>query len=99
MNAVRYHPEALEEFEASADWYEVRNPDAAWRFVVEVERLVLLIREQPKLFPKLDRRFRSVVLNGFPYYIVYLEMPNLTYIIAIAHGSKAPNYWRNRKIV
>jgi plasmid stabilization system protein ParE len=99
MNVVKYHPEARLEFRSSALWYGDRNEQLSVDFTNEVERIAEIIRVEPKRYPMLDRRHRYKVLDRFPYYIVYLVRPGLTYIIAVAHAKLPPNYWRHRKMV
>jgi toxin ParE1/3/4 len=36
------------------------------------------------------------VMDRFPFTIVYTELPDEVLIIAIAHASREPGYWRAR---
>lgn len=35
-------------------------------------------------------------LRRFPFSIVYVALTELIYIVAIAHGSREPGYWKLR---
>lgn len=39
---------------------------------------------------------RRVLLQHFPYFVVYRERDEDLHIIAIAHASRKPGYWRHR---
>lgn len=39
---------------------------------------------------------RRVLTNRFPYAIVYLEYRDEFLVVAIAHTSRKPGYWKNR---
>lgn len=39
---------------------------------------------------------RSVHLRGFPFRLVYVERPTLIRVLAVAHKSRRPGYWRRR---
>jgi toxin ParE1/3/4 len=52
-------------------------------------------------YPEIGERYsgtecRKVVLRRFPYLIFYEVESSLIRIVAIAHGSREPNYWRHR---
>ena len=36
------------------------------------------------------------VLRRFPFSVVYAVVADLVYIVAVAHGSREPGYWRLR---
>lgn len=39
---------------------------------------------------------RRVRVPRFPYQVVYLQVGNDVHVIAIAHDSREPAYWRER---
>jgi toxin ParE1/3/4 len=43
-----------------------------------------------------DENLRHFVLRKFPFSVVYANMGDLVYIVAVAHGSREPEYWRPR---
>jgi hypothetical protein len=51
-----------------------------------------------KLLPEVAKPsgVRKIVVEGFPYWVVYRELPAELYIIAIAHFRRKPGYWRYR---
>ena len=60
---------------------------------------VELIREQPAIGLTLENpaEHRQFLVDRFPYKVVYRERVDDVYIVAIAHSSRRPGYWRNRR--
>lgn len=76
--------------------YEAEVPELGRRFGDEVERVVQLLLDHPELGSRLDNDLRHFVLRKFPFSIVYAVVTDLVYIVAVAHGSREPEYWRLR---
>ena len=91
-----FHPEAEEELYEAAFRYDLEVAKLGSRFADEVERVVTLLLEHPELGSRLDEDLRHFVLRRFPFSVVYAVLADLVYIVAIAHGSREPGYWRSR---
>jgi plasmid stabilization system protein ParE len=91
-----FHPEAEQELYEAASRYESEVTNLGKRFTDEVERAVHLLLEHPELGSRLDDDLRHFVLRKFPFSVVYATVPDLVYIVALAHGSREPGYWRLR---
>ena len=92
----KFHPEAEQELIESASHYEYAVPGLGSRFAGEVERVVQFLLEHPELGSQVDEDLRHFVLRRFPFSVVYSALPDLIYIVAVAHGSREPGYWRLR---
>lgn len=91
-----FHPEAeLELYEAAAH-YEASVSGLGDRFADEAGRVVGLLLEHPELGARIDNDLRHFVLARFPFSVVYAIAGDLLYIVAIAHGSREPEYWKRR---
>ena len=90
------HPEADEEFSASIHYYSEISPDLGARFYREMERLLREVCEQPERFWQFDPPARRHLSDSFPYAIIYLEKPEVIWIIAVMHMKRRPGYWRGR---
>jgi toxin ParE1/3/4 len=66
------------------------------RFSEEVDRVIELLRENPKIGALVNGDLRHFVLRRFPHSIVYAVLGETLFIIAVAHGSRKPGYWRSR---
>lgn len=91
-----FHPEAELELYEAALRYESEVPGLGRRFSDEVERVVHVILEHPEMGARVDDNLRHFVLRKFPFSIVYAVASTRVYIVAIAHGSREPEYWRLR---
>jgi plasmid stabilization system protein ParE len=91
-----FHPDAELELYEAALRYETEVPELGRRFGDEVERVVHLLLEHPELGASVDEALRHFVLRKFPFSVVYAVTADLIYILAIAHGSREPEYWRPR---
>ncbi len=59
-------------------------------------RLVQVIAENPELFPKKRNGAQFCYLGMFRYNIIYLNRENDIVILAVAHTSRKPGYWKLR---
>lgn len=91
---------AEHELLAAADWYEEQQPLLGQRFLSEAERTADRIAERPHIgvlwaLSTVPPGVRRLQLRTFPYHLVYVEEPRLV-IVAVAHMSRRPGYWRPR---
>jgi plasmid stabilization system protein ParE len=93
---IHFHPGAIRDARIARFWYEDRSPQAARAFAAELKRGVDLIREAPERWPVSLRRTRRYVLHRFPYSIVYRLLDDGVWILAVAHSSRRPAYWKSR---
>ena len=91
-----FHPEAELELYEAAQWYEAKISGLGIRFGDEVERVVDLLLEHPEMGARVDENLRHFVLRRFPFSVVYAVAADCIYIVAVAHGSREPEYWRLR---
>jgi toxin ParE1/3/4 len=95
---LRIHPEAAREARAARRWYSERNPDAGARFLREYAHAVDAIAEEPARWPAYlsARRFH---MRRFPYSVIYdVAADGQAEILAVAHDSRRPGYWRRRAV-
>ncbi len=97
MKPVIIHDEARSELDEAMGYYEEKRAGLGLSLGDEVEKAVGLIR----LYPQIGVMYKSTdyrywVLARFPFVIYYLELENATWVMAIAHRSRRPDYWRRR---
>jgi hypothetical protein len=46
---------------------------------------------------RIDEDLRHFVLARFPFSIVYALTGDVVYIVALAHGSREPEYWKHTR--
>ncbi len=82
--------------EASA-YLDEERPGWGAKFEAEVERVLGLIGENPKLGARYrSSRIRYFVLRKFSYVIYYQEKRAYVRVLAIAQSKRRPGYWRKR---
>ena len=97
MIAYSFHPDAEAELADAADYYEARRPGLGKAFAGEVTRTISLIREHPDAGSPVGPSRRRMLVSRFPYAIVYRRDSNSVVIVAVAHQSRRPGYWRGRR--
>jgi toxin ParE1/3/4 len=97
VEKLEFHEEAAAEYDAAFDWYLERSPDAARKFDAGVESALTQVIEGPKRWAPGQFNTRRYLLRGFPFLLIYRErVPNSIQIIAFAHTSRKPGYWKER---
>ena len=96
MKPVNLSTEASEEFVETVAFYERRRIGLGAAFIVEFQRCVELIQCYPDSGRPMGGGFRRVLINRFPYAVIYVEREQYFFIIAVAHTSRRPGYWKDR---
>jgi len=91
-----FHPEAEQELYEAASRYESEVSELGLRFADEVERVIRLLLAHPELGSRLDDELRHFVLRRYPFPVVYAVVSDVVYVVAVAHGSREPGFWRQR---
>lgn len=89
--------EADEELNEAIAYYEEIEAGLEIRLKEEVRDAIQWISnnaEIPRLRPK---GYRRVNLKVFRYYVAYFIWNDTVWILAVAHGSRHPEYWISRK--
>jgi hypothetical protein len=92
----KFHTEAELELAEAATFYEAGMPGLGADFSDEVERIINVLLEHPELGTRTGDDLRHFVLRRFPFSVVYAAADQLLYVVAIAHASRKPGYWKGR---
>lgn len=96
MIPVRFLPPAREEFIAAIQYYDERQPGLGARFTRAVERAVARAIEHPRVGPAAFRATRQMLVENFPYTVVYRASDDELLVVAVAHQRRRLGYWRLR---
>jgi len=96
MKPAELHPNATEELIDSAQFLNETSSDLASRFLDDFFRLVERIGEYPESGFRISGRVRGARVSDFRYDVVYRVERNRIYILAVAHQSRRPGYWKDR---
>ena len=92
-----YHPEAEQELFHSINYYENKTAGLGNEFLLEVEKTIDLINSFPELGTPFANSERRMLLNRFPFEIIYSIQGKQIIIYAFMHLNRKPGYWRTRK--
>lgn len=95
---VRIDSDAEAELEAAFHYYQKRREGLGHDFVDDYVHGTHVIAAAPTRWPedRADSRARRFRLDTFPFSLVYQIFEDHCLIVAIAHQSKRPGYWRDR---
>jgi toxin ParE1/3/4 len=96
-NELRLLPEAQSDVASGELYYRSRSTEAADGFLLALDHAFALIQEAPERWPRHRRGTRRLVLQTYPYSVVYRLAGGVVWVIAVAHGKRHPEYWRNRR--
>ena len=98
MTTASFHRLAAGELRRAHAWYATRDPGVAARFQQAVDDAVTRICDDPEGQAVVLKHFRWVRVRRFPYRLIFEQADeNRILIIAVAHTSRRPRYWRGRK--
>ena len=93
---LEFLPEASAEVECVTGDYEAGSVGLGARFRSEVESACAAIVQHPLLWRLRPAGYRRVNLPGFPYYLAFVPDEQQALIVAVAHSSRHPDYFRSR---
>lgn len=93
---VRYRPEAESDVEDAFAWYESKQPGLGEEFLKAVERSIKLIQRHPSSGFKVQRHARRVLIDRFPYGLLYVPESEELVVVACFHFSRDPKVWQKR---
>ncbi len=98
-NAIVFSSFASKEIDESFTWYESQSVGLGDRFIHIVDKAFALISENPIAFPKKKRNYRDMVIDTFPYIIVYEHnsIKSIIYVLHVFHTSRNPKHKYRRK--
>ena len=97
MMQVTFHRLAAVEYQQAHAWYSRQGVDVAARFVEAVNLAIERVRADPTSQPIEPPSFFWARVRRFPYRLIYdFTLPGDVFMIAVAHSSRRPRYWRRR---
>ena len=93
---LEFDPVALAEVECVVGDYEARVPGSGVRFRVAVEAVCSEIEQNPLRWRERAGGYRRVNLRDYPFYLPFVIRDEVIRIMAVAHASRNPDYWKHR---
>ena len=96
MRPLEYHPETKIETQQAIDWYWDRSRTAALDFAEQLKSSLAELRKAPRSCSPYLHGTRRIILDQFPFFVVFRERLHDIQIIAVAHARRRPGYWTSR---
>lgn len=97
MTNVIYHEGAFTDLQVAIGYFETEaRPGTTKKFLTQLDRAVVAIKQFPQSCPILDKRHHRQRVFKFPYELIYRMDSDDIVIVAVSHSSRAPMYWRDR---
>ncbi len=93
-----FHPDALDEYQDAAAWYEEQRYRLGVEFTQAVEAAVAQVLQHPVRFQSVEGGTRIFRMGRFPYYLFYRynETSQHVRFVAVMHHRRRPGYWSER---
>lgn len=101
MRPLRIHDAAAKEAAEAAAWYEKERSGLGVEFERAIDAALDLLEEEivplaPVPGAAGNRGIKRLMLRRFPYAVIVYERDTEILVIAFAHHSRRPGYWRDR---
>ncbi|MAF84250.1 MAG: hypothetical protein CL797_09125 [Chromatiales bacterium] len=89
---------AYRDIDRAAAFFDRKQPGLGAQFIIEVDRMLAVLRLNPWLGQRLDDTWRRVHLHQFPYTLIYKfnDRNDSICISVVYHQHRRPEFWRNR---
>ncbi|NTV96295.1 MAG: type II toxin-antitoxin system RelE/ParE family toxin [Thiobacillus sp.] len=96
---ITLDPAARVEFAEAARWYAVEAGRLqAMDFRNEGHRTLALLQDHPLMGSPSAHDTRHMVVHRYPYFVDYRADGHALRVLAIAHQSRRPGYWTDRRL-
>jgi len=90
MYTVQIKPSAILMAKDAYEWYEEQKVGLGDLFLAELSRCYNKLENNPLHYQKLKRNYRHLVLNKFPYVLIFEIIENEIVILAVFHTARNP---------
>jgi plasmid stabilization system protein ParE len=88
-----FHEVALFELNEAAAYYDTEHLGLGHQFLDRVVHAVRHVCQHPESCAVVRGRTRKMLVDGFPYWVVYSLVDGHVRVLAIAHQRRRPFYW------
>lgn len=94
---IRYNPLARDEVIKTAKYFDAQDEGLGNRFLTAIDKAIREIAKAPLAWPRTKHGTRKrILVKPFPYTIHYKIVRDELVIVAVAHQSREPDYWKQR---
>ncbi len=91
-----FHPDAESEFDQAVAYYEARQGGLGLDLAADVLATIARVLDHPEAGAPFTKNTRRCLAKRFPYGVIYQIQTGTVRIIAVAHLSRHPGYWKDR---
>jgi plasmid stabilization system protein ParE len=91
-STVLYKRAARAEISDIAEYLERQRPGLGRRFMDEIRRAEVLVRDNPALYQQVTGDIRRIVLRRFPYRLFYAVEDERIFVLACFHLRRRPRF-------
>ncbi|KJS17299.1 MAG: hypothetical protein VR69_05570 [Peptococcaceae bacterium BRH_c4b] len=96
MSPLIVRPEAEEDIKEAYLWYEGQRLGLGEDFLLCVEEGLAKIQRNPEMYTIVHRDIRRILIRRFPFGIFYIASSEKLVVLAVLHGQRDPNRWKER---
>jgi toxin ParE1/3/4 len=96
MLPYQLHPLAAAEIEEAENWVDSQAPGRGDLIREAIYDTIEFVCQHPRVGVPYRGRIRKRRVLGFDYSVLYADMPDLIYVVAVPHAKRRPNYWTDR---
>jgi len=93
---VEFTAEARDDLFDAAEYYEQKETGLGQRFRDQIADVLRTVITAPHLWRERPGGYRRVNCPVFPYHLAYVIRGETLVVVAVAHGSRKPGFWRDR---
>lgn len=93
---LRFVGPARKELLQAVEYYEQEAPGLGAELIEDISHSLATIRNTPKAGRSFTDDTRRLLLQHYPYYVVYRVEKEEILVVAVAHQRRRPGYWQDR---
>ena len=87
---IKLHPKAEEDLQEALEYYLTIDITLKDKFINTLDKTFNKILNSPNLYPYETKTSQKILMDKFPYIIIYEQYKNIIMILAIFHTSRNP---------
>lgn len=96
MKRLHIQPQAAEDAEQAARWYDRQRSGLAVEFLLELDASLERAAADPGLYQIQYRGVRRTLLHRFPYAVYFLVADDVVEVLAVLHQQRDSAVWQER---
>jgi len=96
IRTLRIDPLAEDDIQQAYVWYEAQRKGLGDEFLLAIDECFQGIVRNPEAFHTIHRDARRALLRRFPYCVYFVMNEAEIIVLAVLHGRRDPQVWRQR---